>query len=257
MKDRVIILGSGTCVPSLKRNPCAALMETGGSQILFDCGPGIMRRLLEAGTTIFDISVICLSHFHPDHSGELASLLFSSKYAGGKGRQEPLTLVAGKGFGEFFENLKGLYGEWVSLDPSLFRVLELDNQGPDKCSLKGCEIQTIPTVHNPESIGFRVNTASGASFVYSGDTDTSQNLVELAHNADLFLCECAHPDHLKLKGHLTPSLAGDMATRARVKKLVLTHFYPECENADIEAQCRKRYAGPLILAEDLMRLNVK
>jgi hypothetical protein len=33
-------------------------------------------------------------------------------------------------------------------------------------------------------------------------------------------------------------------------------FYPECEKEDIEAQCRKTYAGPLVLAEDLMQLEV-
>jgi ribonuclease BN (tRNA processing enzyme) len=59
-----------------------------------------------------------------------------------------------------------------------------------------------------------------------------------------------------MKGHLTPSLAGDIATRAGVKKLVLTHFYPECDQANIEQECRKTYDGPLVLAEDLMRIEI-
>ena len=49
----VTILGSGTCVPSLKRSSCAVLMEVGGERLLFDSGPGTMRRLLEAETSIF------------------------------------------------------------------------------------------------------------------------------------------------------------------------------------------------------------
>ena len=64
------------------------------------------------------------------------------------------------------------------------------------------------------------------------------------------------PDDLKVDGHLTPSLAGDIATRANVKKLVLTHLYPECDTKDIEKECRRTYQGPLVLAEDLMRFNV-
>ena len=64
------------------------------------------------------------------------------------------------------------------------------------------------------------------------------------------------PDELKIPGHLTPSLAGDMATRAQVKKLVLTHLYPECDRVDLRAQCRKTYQGPLLIAEDLMRIEV-
>ena len=45
----ITILGSGTCVPSLTRSACAVLMTVGASQLLFDIGPGTMRRLLEAG----------------------------------------------------------------------------------------------------------------------------------------------------------------------------------------------------------------
>ncbi len=49
----VTILGSGTCVPSLKRSSCSVLMEIGERRLLFDSGPGTMRRLLEAETSIF------------------------------------------------------------------------------------------------------------------------------------------------------------------------------------------------------------
>ena len=92
--------------------------------------------------------------------------------------------------------------------------------------------------------------------VYSGDTDYTENLIELAGDADLLICESAVPDDMRVNGHLTPSLAGEIATRAGVRKLVLTHFYPECDHADIKQECRKTYGGPLILAEDLMRIKV-
>jgi len=110
--------------------------------------------------------------------------------------------------------------------------------------------------HNPESIAFRITGAGGRSVVYSGDTDYSENLIELSKNADLLICESALPDDYRIKGHLTPSLAGAIATRAGVKKLVLTHFYPECDKTDIELECRKTYAGQLVLAEDLMQIEI-
>ena len=77
----VTILGSGTCVPSLKRSSCSVLMKIKDSLLLFDSGPGTMRRLLEAGTTIFDISHLFYSHLHPDHTGELVSFIFANKYS--------------------------------------------------------------------------------------------------------------------------------------------------------------------------------
>jgi len=78
----------------------------------------------------------------------------------------------------------------------------------------------------------------------------------LARGADLLICESALPDDLKVEGHLTPSRAGKIAAKADVRKLVLTHFYPECDQVDVEKECRKTFGGPLILAEDLMRIEV-
>ena len=71
----VTILGSGTCVPSLERSSCSVMMEVSGAKLLFDSGPGTMRRLLRTKTTIFDIDYIFYSHFHPDHTAELVPFL--------------------------------------------------------------------------------------------------------------------------------------------------------------------------------------
>ncbi|RLB88140.1 MAG: MBL fold metallo-hydrolase, partial [Deltaproteobacteria bacterium] len=80
------------------------------------------------------------------------------------------------------------------------------------------------------------------------------DLVSLSTDADLLICESAMPDGMKVPGHLTPSLAGRIAAEAGVKRLVLTHFYPECESVDLYEQCRKTYQGPLLLARDLMEI---
>ncbi|MBU4463234.1 MAG: ribonuclease Z [Proteobacteria bacterium] len=231
-------------------------METGGAKLLFDCGPGTMRRLLEAGTKIFDISFIFFSHLHPDHTGELVSFLFATKYPEIERRQKPLTIVAGSGFSEFYDRLKNVYGEWIELKPELINIVEMDNKGKDSIDFGDFTVKSIPVEHSDESIAYRTTGSCGKSVVYSGDTDFSDNLVTLAKNADILICESALPDELKVKGHLTPSLAGGIATQANVKKLVLTHFYPECDQVDIEKQCRKTWSGPLVLAEDLIKIEL-
>ncbi len=253
----VTILGSGTCVPSLRRNSCSVLMETADTKMLFDCGPGTMRQLLHADTTIFDISFIFLSHFHPDHSGELVPFLFSNKYAGVNQREIPLTIAAGKGLSDFFDRLKNVYGNWMELSPDLINIIELDNKARDIRKFENFTVESLPVEHNEESIAYRITSSGKASAVYSGDTDFSDNLVTLSRDADLLICESAFPDDLKVKGHLSPSFAGRTATEANVSKLVLTHFYPQCEHADIEKECRKTYSGPLILAEDMMKINIQ
>ena len=252
----VTILGSGTCVPSLKRSSCSVLMQVGTSRLLFDSGPGTMRRLLEAQTTIFDISHIFYSHFHPDHSGEFVPFIFATKYPDGSQRTTPLTVAGGLGFLDFYEGLKTVYGQWIELAPGLLNILEFDNKRPDTRQFEDFAVKTAPVAHNEESIAYRITSADGHSAVYTGDTDYTDMIIDLAKDTDMLICECALPDNFRVKGHLTPSLAGDLAAKANVRKLVLTHFYPQCDKEDIAAECRKTYAGPLVLAEDLMQLEV-
>lgn len=251
----VRILGSGTCVPSLARSSCAVWVETGEARILLDVGPGTMHRILAAGKRIFDVTHVFLSHFHPDHVGELVSFLFANKYPDARRRTHQLTLIGGHGFLRFFEGLKNVFGDWIVLSADQLQFREMGTGEPDRVRFHGTTVDTAPVVHRPESLACRITGADGKSVVYSGDTDESESLVKLAAGADIFICETAMPDELKTTGHLTPSEAGRMATRAKVGKLVLTHFYPECESADLIAQCRRTYDGPVLLAEDLMSIS--
>lgn len=252
----VTILGSGTCVPSLARSSCAALVTVGRSRILLDCGPGTMRRLLEAGLRIHDVTHLFISHFHPDHTSELVPFLFATKYPDRAARRQPLTIMAGRGFLHFFNGLKQVYGSWIDIGDQLGSIVELDTSAVDKRSFDDFILTSMPMAHNEESLAYRVENIEHGAVVYSGDTDYTENLVELARNVKLLICESALPDSQRVAGHLTPSLAGKMATRAGVGKLALTHFYPECDQVDITAECRKTYDGPLVLAEDLMEIKV-
>ena len=256
MEMSVTILGSGTCVPSLRRSSCSILMKIRDKFLLFDSGAGTMRKLLEISVEIFDVSCVFYSHFHPDHTAELVPFLFANKYPDGSRRKIPLTLMAGKGFAKFYDDLKKVYGHWIELAPDLLTIGEFDNTSYDMRMFDDFKVESLPVDHNPESIAYRITSSGGKSVVYSGDTDVSENLVTLSKDADLLICESALPDELKVKGHLTPSLAGEIADRANVCKLVLTHFYPECDQVDIEKECRKTYSGPLLLAEDLMQINL-
>lgn len=252
----VTILGSGTCVPSLKRSACAVLVEIAGQHLLLDVGPGTMSRLLAAGLKIHDISHLFLSHFHPDHSGELAPFIFSYKYGAQNANRRGFTVMAGNGLMKFYHGLKAVYGPWIETDGTWpLSFLEASASGTDHREFSGFSVTTVPVAHNPESIAFRIAASNGVSVVYSGDTDYCENLVSLARHADVFICESSTPDREKIKGHMTPRLAGRTARLARVGTLVLTHFYPACETADIAAECRTEYAGPLVLAEDLMVLH--
>jgi ribonuclease BN (tRNA processing enzyme) len=254
LEAQITILGSGTCVPSLERSACAVLIRVGGRQLVFDAGPGTMRRLLEAGTTIFEVDVLFLSHFHPDHSAELVPLLFANKYGADPPRSKPLTVVTGPGGEAFFQGLRAVYGPWIELPGDLLRVMAM---APGTLALEGLTVTACRVVHNPESVAYRIETPGGHRIVYSGDTDYSTALIALADGADILICEAAFPDEMKVTGHMTPSQAGEVARLARVGHLVLTHFYPACQGVDVARQCRRHWDGRLTLAQDLMQIPLE
>ncbi len=257
MKDiRVTILGSGTCVPSLERSASSVLVEIYEKKLVFDMGMGTIGRLLEKGVGISEVSHLFFSHLHPDHTGEFVPFIFASKYPKNRRRQLPLTIVAASGFGLFYNRLRDVYGDWIDLGEGMIDVIECDNSSSDHRSLGFVDVYTRPMEHIESSIGYRLETPDGISIVYTGDTDYCQSAVDLARDVDLLICESALPDSMKVKGHLTPSIAGNIAREAQVKHLVLTHFYPECDDFDIERECRNTYRGPLTLARDLLEIKL-
>lgn len=253
---RIVILGSGTGVPSLRRSSSSLLLLIADRVLLFDLGLGTIKRLLEAGFTISQVTHLFFTHFHPDHTGEFVSFLFATKYPPTYSRRTPFKVIAARGVRKFYERLREAYGEWIELDPELLDFIEVDPWEWDQFSDEFFTVDTFPMLHSESSIGYRVTEFNGTSAAITGDTDMCENAISLAKNVDVLICESALPDALKVEGHLTPSQAGSIATQSGARRLVLTHFYPECDAVDVEAECRKTYQGPLVLAQDLMRFDV-
>ncbi len=249
---RVTILGSGTCVPRLDRGASSVLVRVGDESLVFDTGPGTIRRLLEAGCAPERVSAFFYTHHHPDHTADLAPILFSAKY--GRSPRAPFLAAGGQGFRGFYERLLVAYGHWIELTEGVMEIRELSVEGPDRVEGSGWRVESLPVAHGPESVAYRVTDEGGRTLAISGDTDMCEGIVSIARNADVFLCEASLPDGLKIEGHLTPSLAGKIASEAGVKHLVLTHIYPEADAVDLVGQCRKTWSGPLTVARDLMEL---
>ncbi len=252
---KVTILGSGTGWPRPERGAPGYLVQVEGEHVLLDFGPGTIGRLLKVGVSISEIDLLCLSHFHPDHVTDLIPFLFATRYQLGYQRQRPFKILAGEGFLSFHQALKQAFGHWVEPPEGLMQVEELSVKHPSALLEPPLEIRTAPVVHNPESLAFRL-TYQGRSLVYSGDTDYSPALVELSQEADLLIIECSAPEGEKVPGHLTPDLAGRIAGEARVRRLVLSHLYPPCDQADLLGPCRRYYDGEVIIAKDFLTLEV-
>src|SRR4030042_5672611 len=136
------------------------------------------------------------------------------------------------------------------------RIEELDTHKPETRSYDGYEIISQPVLHTPSSLAYRIHGKAGESVVYSGDTAFCDEVVALARGCDLLVLEGSFPGGEAVEGHLTPSEAGRIASLAGVKKLPLTHFYPEALGSDIAGDCRKAYKGELILGRDMLTISI-
>ncbi|KRV46427.1 ribonuclease Z [Wenjunlia vitaminophila] len=71
----LVVLGTASQVPTRHRNHNGYLLRWDGEGILFDPGEGTQRQMLLAGVAASDLTRICVTHFHGDHSLGLAGVV--------------------------------------------------------------------------------------------------------------------------------------------------------------------------------------
>lgn len=244
------ILGSGTAAPLLERNCAGYLVEADNKKLLFDSGAGTIRRLLEVKTNLFDIEHIFYTHLHNDHVNDLGAIIWSNNYGGA--RKKPLNLYGPKGFKEYFGIL---LNKLLKLKKLNFKIYAKELK-KSRVKIKAVTIKTFPVKHSDttKSIAYRIEHKNKL-LVYTGDTGYNKQAIIAAKNADFLITECSTSK--EAEGHLTPSLAGKIAAKAKVKTLVLTHFYPEVLKTNIKEECGKFYNGDIILARDKMKIKIE
>ncbi|MDP6685763.1 MAG: MBL fold metallo-hydrolase [Candidatus Omnitrophota bacterium] len=248
----ITLLGTGTGVPSSHRSPPCVAIKFGGKTAIFDSGPGTLNNLLEIGIDCLSIDYIFYTHLHLDHVADFASILFAAKIPP-RVRKKPLTVYGPKGLKDYYKKIYELYQETICTDSYKLSVEEIENK---EITLGGLSISTKTLVHHGGGMGYRILTPKGKIVVYSGDTDYTKDIIELSKGADILITECSTPDEVKMNGHLTPTTAGKVAHQAKVKKLVLVHLYPICDESDIITPCKKEYSGEIIIGQDLMQFEV-
>lgn len=248
---KLTILGSGTCVPSLKRNAPGYLLEAGKFRALVDCGCGTLTQLEKAGAGYKELDAVFITHRHPDHSAGIFPLIQALIATPGFTRTKDLFIIAPEGFREYYNmTVRSLMG---GVSPGFVRIVEIFSgleTGPFKVS-------AAKTVHSDDSIAYRFEH-NGRAIVFTGDADYDRGLIDISKGADLLIADCSFPDIMKVKGHLCSGECGLVAEKAGAKKLVLSHIYPaDIPDRDRITESRAAFGGEIILAEDLMVLEIQ
>jgi ribonuclease BN (tRNA processing enzyme) len=244
---RLTTLGTGTASPSTRVN-AGHLVEAGAVTLLMDCGSGVAHRMGETGANWLGVTHVAITHFHPDHTLDLTTLMFAWKYGTLPPRAAPLTILGPVGIAQLIEHFAVIYGDTVRAPGFPVTVREL--APGERADLgDGVMLEAHKVPHTAESVAYSVER-SGARLVFTGDTGFDTAVAEWASGCDLLLAECSLPEQLAVASHLTPAQVGVMAEVAEPKRLVLTHFYPPVLDEDIAEIIALRYSGEVVIAVD-------
>ncbi|GAA3764317.1 MBL fold metallo-hydrolase [Salinactinospora qingdaonensis] len=239
---RLTIIGSSGSFPGPDSPASCYLLEADGFRMLLDLGNGALGAL-QRYADMYDIDAIYLSHLHADHCLDLCSYWVARTYAV-TGPKPPIPVYGPPGVADRMAQAYGL-----PTDPGMRTTFDFREIAPGTQRIGVFTAELDHVNHPVTAFGIRLEH-NGATFAYSGDTGSCDEIVRLARDADLFLCESSFHDHQENPKdiHLTGSEAGEHARRANARRLVLTHLVPWNDDDRTLAEARTTYAGPIDLA---------
>jgi ribonuclease BN (tRNA processing enzyme) len=222
----VTVLGCSGSYPAVDQACSGYLLQTDDLNIALDLGPGSLANM-QRHIGLQDLDAVVLSHSHPDHWVDLAGLHTAFGYRFERegvpvfGTAETHTLAG-------------------TLTSSLEPTFAWHETGDgDEFAIGSLRFRCSATDHYVETLAVRVDDpVSGTAVGYSADTGPGWSLSKLGSGLDLALCESTYPTDEEAAGflHLSARQAGAMGKAASVRRLVLTHLYPD---SDVEEHRRE------------------
>ncbi len=273
----VTLLGTGCPQVDCSRYGPANLDRSCKLCYLVDCGSGVTQRLLGAGSRGAAIDALLLTHLHSDHVVDLFQLVISSWH---QGRDRPQRVFGPKGTRRMVEAMLAMwkpeYEQRIVHEkrPST-RALEVEATEFDQGVIwdeGGVRVIAVAVRHQPVNYAYGfVFEAEGRRLVFSGDTAYCPELIEAGRGADVLVHECfIHREMKVVPGvrteegtaavasyHTLSHEVGKVAAAMGARCLMLNHFVPvSFDRAELLAEVRRDYDGPIVIGEDLMRLDL-
>jgi ribonuclease BN (tRNA processing enzyme) len=273
----VQILGSGGPQVNPVRASASYLLWVGGeAKLLVDAGGGAFLRFGQAQARFGDLSMVAISHLHPDHVSDLPALLWVNS----NNRKDPLPIVGPSGndlaphFDAFlnrlfdaksgaFEVLGGTLGapgragaklEVSVVDTTKAEPSTVFDRQEMKVTARGIPHGIAP--QNIPALAYRVETG-GVSIVFSTDQNgTDPRFVTFAKDANVLIMHLAIAAGATSPLHAAPAVVGRIAKEAGVGRLIVSHIGQFNLDQAI-AELRTAYSGPLTVGADLQCTQVQ
>ena len=255
---KLVVLGSGSTVPHPTRASAGFWLETKGGKLLLDCSASVASRMAANGLDWPNLDAIWISHFHLDHCGGLAPLLAGTKHASHmKDRTKPLRIFGPVGLKGLIDRFSAVNNYRLLEQPFPVEVIEIEEQ--EKFEIRsGVDAVALKTPHTDESHAIHIRDADETTLVYSADTGFSEIVGAFANGVDLFILECTFVRDKPIEKHLELAEAIFLIRKAHPKRAMLTHFYPEWDEVDFEAEVAKfEPVCEVIKAVDGLSLNIR
>ncbi|OCA84334.1 hypothetical protein A8F94_16635 [Bacillus sp. FJAT-27225] len=222
------------------------LLEHDGFKLLIDCGSGVLAKMQHV-VKLEELDAVILSHYHPDHIADIGVLYHArliQSFLVGKLPVLPI-YAHREDQAEFAKLTHDDKTKGIAYDPG--KPLEV---GPFKVSF-------LKTEHPVPCYAMRFE-AGGKSFVYTADTSFKEEFIDFAKNTDVLLSECNFYSNQEGKGagHMNSRDCGNLARRAEVKRLVLTHLPHYGTPENLVAEAAEEWDGPISLAHEFMVVEI-
>lgn len=230
---RVTVVGSGDAFGSGGRfQTCIALEEPAGSPVvLVDCGATSLTALRQTGLDPGTVEAVVVSHLHGDHFGGLPFLVLDGQF---RRRTRDLTVVGPPGTRDRLEQAMEVLYPGSSSVQRRFEVRVVEHVDRTPLELGAFRVTPYEVRHasGAPAYALRVDGATG-SMAYSGDTEWTDALVEVASGVGLFLCEGYSP--APVRWHLDLDSLARHREVLDCRRLVLTHLSPTALAGDLSA----------------------
>ena len=252
---KLTILGSGTFVPHPKRSSSGFWLETENGSILLDFSASAVHRMAQENLDWANLDAIWISHFHLDHVGGLMPFLFGTKYAPEtQNRRKPLKIFGAKGLRNLIDKFDAANDYRLLEQPFPIEIIEVEPLEKFEV-LEAVEAVALDTPHTLESLAIHIKSA-GKKIVYSADTGFTETLAAFSEAVDLLVLECSFVKDKPVETHLELKDAMYLIRRAKPKKAVLTHLYPEWDAVDFASEVEK-FSPPCTVLEGLDGLKLE
>ncbi len=235
----------GTQSPyNTKRHNCPGfLIQEGENLLMIDCGSGT-HKMLKYPKDLQNLSII-ISHLHRDHYNDIYNLQYASfVFHNQKRLDNPINIYLPQSPNAINEDIRGENNSFANYH-------EISEN--TKINIGSIQITFCKTDHPVETYAIKVS-CKGKNIVYTSDTSFSarDKIVEFAKGADLLICESSLLEKYgfpEINSHLTAKQAGIIAKEAQVKKLMLTHFWPEELPRKYVKEAKKEFSKVILAKE--------